>query len=831
MSAFASPQGFVERSAELGLDHEFVSGGDRVALLDLYDMLQQGLSLGDLDGDGDLDVVACGGLGRNTVLRNDGGTFVDISSQARIEVGEYDRVAPLGDFDGDGDLDVFVGQLEGGDGPAPGGGRLYINDGSGIFDEVTHIAGTIGDGHSIFAQWHDLDMDGLLDLNICEFHGTPNVWYRNNGDGSFSERAVAQGVAHEGSTHVSAIADFDQDGYLDLMVGNDHTISKVGKLLTQDVDGIYYGQADHTLLDLSDDSGADQLGGIMGITLGDVNYDGLMDAYKTDVSDNWLLVNQGWPGTGVAWTEEQDAYGVTNATFDCQSCAGGLGKAVGWTAVFFHADLDPWIDLFLANGQVAGLNPANPFSPRNQPNFLYHGDGPSTGFLFTDMSTEFGFTETIDDRAGAIGDIDQDGDVDLFVGPTTGQLRYYENQVPRDGNDSVTVTAVTNTSAPGGVGTEVSWTDSLGYPHVYVVGGDAPTASQSDRSLVLGIGAEPSIDLTVKFPSGLVRTFPGVPAGAAITVLEPELVRISAYTLPIDQAAGDGDLTGGGGLSPAGLFWVTAFAAGELSGETATIEVAGLTPLTPVLPIGADEFRRYYAAPSTPGTHRVSVGFDSLQLRVAPQVHFFDPADVSGTVITTYPQAVRAGSNDVVEVVIAPKTADGILVGRGKVVDFDIPGFTVLQDVVDREDGSYAVLLQAPADAGSYSFDVLVDGVPAGGGSIEAGGIANPVSSDLEREGPVPAQSAAPYRFKLHLTPRDDAGNRLGPRAVVTLEVLEDPGSEPVLQRTDLWPLGQRDGQFLFVLEKPKSAPEDSATGFLRFTIDGTLFPDIPYSF
>ncbi|MEM7310729.1 MAG: FG-GAP-like repeat-containing protein [Planctomycetota bacterium] len=829
---------FVERAAELGLDHLHVTGLDEIGISVAHDTLQSGVSLGDLDGDGDLDVVACGGVGTNSVFLNEGGTFVKAVDALGLEVGELDRVAALADFDGDGDLDVFLGALEGGAGPLPGRSRMYRNDGAAGFTEVTTLASTRGAGHSLFAQWADLDLDGLLDLYVSEFHGTRNLFYRNNGDGSFSELGAATGLDYGGATHVTAVVDADGDGLPDVFVANDYVVSQWTGLPLNIGDAHLHAQPDGTYVDVSAGSGYDHERGIMGLAAGDVDYDGDFDIYKSDVEENWLMVNEGWPGSGVAWSEQQTFYGVENDLVPDPTSPVETGRSVGWSTFFFNADFDPWIDLFLVNGRVAGVNASQQFSPANQPNYLFHSDGPAAQFTFTDRSVEAGFTEGIDDRGAAYGDVDRDGDLDLFVSPAYGALRYYDNQIERDGQGTLSVLPVCNTSAPGGFGVIARYTDSLGYPHLRLIGGDGPTASQHENRAFFALGDQPAIDLEVEFPSGVTLSFPQAPADSEVIAVEPELIRISARTLPIAPNPGvAGTRNQPTGTGPAGLYIVTAFAhdaTGTPLGADAavTIETPGLTALGGVIHIQGNEFRRYFTAPGAPGDFRTEVAFDGWTVGIRPRVRFFDPTDRTGTEIDVVPEAVRAASADEFTVIVAPKDANGVSLGSGDTVAIQIAGLAPLSGTADLGDGRYSATFPAPATPGVYPIDVAIHGALLSGlAEIEAGGIAVKSSSLLYQEKPYDFHSSAPHQLKLALTPRDATQLRLGPKAELVLTAQPDVGTPPVVVETGFFPEGQRDGQFVYVLSKPVGTPEGDATGRLQLLVDGVDLGFFPYVF
>lgn len=249
----------------------FVTGHDIDAGADYV----SSLSLGDVDGDGDLDfvVVNHANVGRLEVYLNNGnGRFGNVTLISRV--GIFTALATLVDVDDDGDLDVLEGRLAG------GGARLYRNDGkggfSGTFEEV-------GDGDNALAMVQgDVDSDGDLDL-VIGASGT-NMLYRNDGDGVF-DAGHAIGAQEDDSVSV-ALGDVDGDGDLDLVVGNHFFVPN--RLYLNDGAGRFDagrdigGNADNTLA----------------VALGDLDGDGDLDLVTANGKDapNRIYLNDGHGG-------------------------------------------------------------------------------------------------------------------------------------------------------------------------------------------------------------------------------------------------------------------------------------------------------------------------------------------------------------------------------------------------------------------------------------------------------------------------------------------------------------------------------------------------------
>ncbi len=199
-----------------------------------------GVSVADYDNDGDWDLYVLN-YGPNVLYRNNGdGTFTDVTKEANLTDPFWSVSAPWLDYDGDGRLDLYVANYleydegafrdyyaaEGYPGPLSYNGQadhLYHNNGDGTFTDVTHEAGLYKpDGRAMSAVACDLNNDGLPDLYVTNDQ-MPNWYHVNNGDGTFTERAVALGVAFgEGGQNASSmgpvIGDIDRNGFLDLFI-------------------------------------------------------------------------------------------------------------------------------------------------------------------------------------------------------------------------------------------------------------------------------------------------------------------------------------------------------------------------------------------------------------------------------------------------------------------------------------------------------------------------------------------------------------------------------------------------------------------------------------
>jgi hypothetical protein len=332
------------------------------------------VALGDVNGDGHLDVVAgklseaeCGEI--NRLYLNDGtGSFTgsDITSDD-----DYTYSVALGDVDGDGDLDMVAGNSRG------SVNRLYLNDGDGSFtgSDITsdaHWTSSVALG----------DVDGDGDLDVVAGNGEDegaqvNRLYFNNGTGSFTGSNITSDVH---TTYSVALGDVDGDGDLDLVAGN---IYDANRLYLNDGTGNFTGS------DITTDAHDTN-----SVALGDVDGDGDLDLVA---GNSWGEVNRLYLNDGTGNFTGSD---ITADTHDTNSVA--LGDVDG------DGDLD----------LIAGND--------GQANRLYINNGtddPFSGFCGSDITSD-----TNDTHSVALGDMDADGDLDMVVGNDYNEAnRLYRN--------------------------------------------------------------------------------------------------------------------------------------------------------------------------------------------------------------------------------------------------------------------------------------------------------------------------------------------------------------------------------------------------------------------
>jgi len=451
-----------------------------------------GAAWGDYDDDGypDLYVGGLWGNHRAYLLHNDGdGTFTDVTLAMGLHVdsSSWEDWGPAwGDFNNDGALDLVVA----------GGNHLpflYRNDG----DHFTDIGGAAAGFSSKWytgrgVSWGDYDADNWLDLFVCnDYWGGPAYLYRNNRDGTFTEVTSAAGMDLAPATYSysSAWADYNNDGVLDLAVGQNQEATG-----DQQVPRLYHNDADGTFTDMGVAAG---LAGssIESVAWADYDNDGWFDLYLGGNQNRATLFYHN-NGDG----------SFTNAYEQAMGGVGANTTGVAWA----DYDNDGFLDLAQGNGVLPQYNESGPSNP-----FLFHNNSDGT---FAQVAASEGVTAQRRYRAVSWADFDLDGHMDVLMAGEDGYSCLYHNAgTPTDGN-WLRVQALTSGTGDATDGSPVR--DALGarvdvnldndptFPPyrtlARTIDGGSGFMSQNEQIAQLGLGSAETVAVRVTFPDGTI---------------------------------------------------------------------------------------------------------------------------------------------------------------------------------------------------------------------------------------------------------------------------------------------------------------------------------------
>jgi Tfp pilus assembly protein PilF len=549
-----------------------------------------GVSVGDADGDGleDIYVAQPSGLPNRLYRARGDGTFEDVTERAGLGVLDDTAQSLFADVDNDGDQDLVLAT-----GTQP---LLFINDGTGRFAVAPGAFRFQKPLQGVLTSiaMADYDRDGFLDLYLCVYsyffgagedkagtpapyydarNGPPGVLFRNDGHGRFIDATGESGLeAGNDRYHFAAAwADYDNDGWPDLLVANDfgtknlyHNLGRRdGKVTFQDV-AAAAGVLDH--------------GAGMSAAFLDYDNDGLLDIYTGNMwSDAGLRITS-------APTFMPDAPPDVRALYRRHVRGNSLFRNRGdghfedktldahvemgrwaWSSDAFDFDNDGWEDLYVANGMLTRPPALAPETPKagaaadlegffwrqvvarsplsrvkntsyddawrainqllvhgsiasHQRNVFLRNDGQGG---FDDVSGAVGLDLDQDGRSFAALDIDRDGDEDLLVmaARQAPQLRVFQNQLASPAA-ALAVRLTGTQSNRDAIGARVIVeTDSLRRTRIVQAG--SGFLSQRSRELLFGLGqSQRIVKLTVAWPSGVNQVFTDVPLNTRLGLIE-----------------------------------------------------------------------------------------------------------------------------------------------------------------------------------------------------------------------------------------------------------------------------------------------------------------------
>ena len=500
----------------------------------LIETMGSGCAWIDYDQNGLLDLYLVNGAAtrvyapkqslRSALYRNNGdGTFTDVTAKAGVGgEGLFGMGVAVGDYDNDGYPDLFV----------LGYDRciLYHNNGDGTFTDITAHAGVTNSGRwASSAAWFDYDNDGRLDLVIAnyvdwspernfycgdpgpgmrsychpdDYHGQPPTLFHNNGNGTFTDVSKSSGLGLKGGNGLGVVTfDYDNDGWQDIFIANDHMPNY-----------LFHNNRDGTFR---------EVGYLAGVS---VSADGQFEAgMGTDAADT---TGSGRLDLIVAHLDMQLAriyQNLGDQTFEDATLRSKLSYATYHISTFgtrfMDYDNDGARDLFLANGHVLdNIERYHADTKYAEPKMMFRNTGHG---IFENVSDRLGadFLTPRVSRGAAVGDFDNDGDLDILVN-NCGQTPQLLRNDGGNANRWLEILLVGTKSNRDAVGARVKVTVGDLVLYDQRKGGMSYQSAQDPR-LHFGLGQRSMVDLIeIMWPSGSTTKLSKIKADQIIAIKE-----------------------------------------------------------------------------------------------------------------------------------------------------------------------------------------------------------------------------------------------------------------------------------------------------------------------
>lgn len=517
ISLIASASGqYVNRASSLNMDlvhvSEFLMGG--------------GIAFQDINNDGLIDFYLTGGENPDRLYINAGnGFFENIAESSGIaqSVSSAETYGTIiGDINNDGCNDIFVTSFSRED-----ANFLFLNNCDGTFTDISEQAGIIHNASSTSATFLDINKDGLLDIYVANYienlrflfdddgnqigfdHDCyTNYLYINNGDNTFSEQASDFGMNNADCSLAVLATDYDHDNNIDIMVANDFGQWVVpNKLYKNDF-------PNNSFLDVSSESGFDEQFYAMGFSTADLDRDGLLEYYITNIGRNYFMVRN---EAGLFEDIAQEK-GIANILANANELT------TGWGTFFFDYDNDGLQDLFVSNGYIPAASFIN--NSLFDPNVLFHQNPDGT---FENIAPDLGLDNLVMNRGAAFADINYDGMLDILVSATAKNansnssytVSVYENELSNS-NNWVQISLEGTISNRNAYGAKVKLhIDGESYYQELTSG--TSSASQNSPILHYGLGTQEQVDsVSVIWPNGLYQVYDNPPVNEVLYLVEGE---------------------------------------------------------------------------------------------------------------------------------------------------------------------------------------------------------------------------------------------------------------------------------------------------------------------
>ncbi|PHN01459.1 CRTAC1 family protein [Flavilitoribacter nigricans] len=505
---------FVDVTQSAGIEHTFK----------VYEgMFGGGICVFDLNNDGFEDLYLTSGMNEDVLYLNNGdGTFKNIYEGSGLELTRhYVTQGVVGaDINRDGWVDLFITTITSKDSVKTIPREinlLFLNQGDNTFRDVTSEFGldqmysfstganfgdVNGDGYPdlyVGNYFHEYEggLNYISDATIVAAHQTSKGYLLINQDGRrFENEYEEYGLSHKGFGFGGIFTDFDNDGDQDLLVNHDFGYKRTPNLLLENL------YPKKKFVDVADSLAMDLKINAMGAAVGDVNEDGLLDYFITNIRFNRFMVSQGPGKPFVDKLKEMQLHQL----------------AISWGANFADFDHDGDLDLFVANGD---LNPnCVPMG-----NFYFeNNDGK-----FVDNARPMGLADYGLGRGSVVFDYDNDGDLDLLVinqeavydYPVESTTKLFRNDLAK--GNWVKVKLEGNEAETHGLGSRVEVVAGGKHQLREIDGGGSSHLSQNSTIAHFGLGTADRIDsLIITWTGGEKQVLLDQPVNEMITVVEPE---------------------------------------------------------------------------------------------------------------------------------------------------------------------------------------------------------------------------------------------------------------------------------------------------------------------
>ena len=490
--------------------------------------------------------------------------FIDVAADLKLDTRNKAGGTIVDDFNNDGYLDIITSDLG-----LDGAMHYFLNNQNGGFTDVSEKSGLGAFKGGLNMIQADYNNDGLVDILVLRGAWQPGVFgkqprslLRNNGDGSFTDVTVASGLLSFHPTQTAVWRDFNNDGWLDLFIGNETNES-----IDPQPCELFMSRGDGTFSNVAVDAGCNIVAFVKGVHAADYNNDGYQDIIISTLNGHRILLkntgeqdgmihfqdvtheagldkesvstfptwfwdydNDGWPDIfvcgyqpdkSIAYTAAADALHLPHSSslmylyhnnhdgsFTNMSKQMGLDKPVFTMGCNFgDYDNDGWLDMYLGTG--------NPDFRSLVPNRLFKNMG---GQKFTDITTAARVGNLQKGHAVAFADIDNDGDQDIYieVGGAYNGDAYYNSLYLNPGQNTnnwiaFSLEGTSSNRSAIGARIKVSFTENGIKRSVYRDENSGGSFGSSPLRREIGIGQAKMIDaITITWPSGKLQTFTNI---------------------------------------------------------------------------------------------------------------------------------------------------------------------------------------------------------------------------------------------------------------------------------------------------------------------------------